>query len=74
MSYEVLSEHAQVHNGSVTLTIHYMRDGVQKSCIYLHPETMQVPVDFRAHLDGLLAQDKDPTGPFNFNSQGGSLG
>lgn len=41
-SYEILSEHEVVQNGQIVqLTLHYLRDGVQKSCVFEYPKSIR---------------------------------
>ena len=59
MSYEILSEFETVRNGGrVLMTFHYLRDGVQKSCLFDYAEANPNPPDPRAWLENLLAQGK----------------
>ncbi len=71
MSYEILSEFETVRNGGrVLMTFHYLRDGVQKSCLFDYAEANPNPPDPRAWLENLLAQGKNPEGPFTVEADG----
>lgn len=72
-SYEILSERDVTNNGGkVTLTLYYQRDGAQKACVFVYPESLQNPEDPRAWLEKLLERGENPTGPVTYNAEGSS--
>jgi hypothetical protein len=72
-NFQILS-HSVVHKDShIHVTIPYERDGVQRSCVFVYPESLTNPEDPKIRLEKLLAKGENPTGPISYNAQGSSL-
>ena len=61
MSYEILDGQQVRSEGSFTwVTIHYIRDDAEKSCVFKYPERMQIREDPRVFLKRELDKGNDP--------------
>lgn len=71
MSYQILPRSETDTDGTTTtLTLHYERGGVQKSCIFQFPAATGPSEHPETVLKTLLDQGKNPSGPIDLGPTG----